>query len=114
MASRYVEKSKPMTDLFDYHKLARTEDPHTSKTAAKMLTAETVGKHHHTILDALADYGPMAPEQIEDLTGLAMWRRMNELERSNLIEDTGRLHTNRTGRKARIFRLPEKMPWDYS
>jgi DNA-binding HxlR family transcriptional regulator len=92
---------------FNAHKLARTNDPATSVEAAE--SAEfLVGKHHGLIMDALTDFGMMAPEQIADRVGkmdkVEVCRRVNELEKAGLITDTGQKHVNRSGRKARVFR----------
>jgi hypothetical protein len=97
---------------FEQHKLVRNTDPNTSVRAACSLTPENLNRQHKVILYALRN-GPLAPEQIEDKTGETIWRRMNELEAAGLIEDTGDLHTNRSGRRARIFKRKDLMPWDY-
>lgn len=104
-----------MSDLFEFsaRKLARRDDPDTSKAAAAR--AGSVQSYHHSlILDALASWGPMAPEQIADALRIgseeeyfdkvAVCRRVNELEKAGKIEVTGELHKNRSGRSARVFR----------
>ena len=59
---------------------------------------------HTAILDALADHGPMAAEQLESTIGYPVWRRLNELERKGAIVAIVGTHTNRSGRQARKFR----------
>ena len=97
---------------FEQHKLVRNTDPNTSVKAACSLTKENLNRQHRLILDTL-ETAPLAPEQIEDRIRESIWRRMNELEAAGFIEDTGELHTNRSGRKARIFKRKDLMPWDY-
>jgi hypothetical protein len=83
---------------------SRKTDPWTSHAAARSMD-EKLGPQHAKILDALADYGAMAPEQISDILGFPIWRRISELEEKGKVEVTGDTHKNRSGRKARKFTI---------
>jgi predicted ArsR family transcriptional regulator len=84
---------------YDWRKSVRTTDPETSVDAAKA-AGGSAERQHELILSALADSAPLAAEQIADLIGVPIWRRMSELERAGLIIKTTELHTNRSGRSA--------------
>ena len=86
--------------------LARRSDPDTSHSAAASVVAG-LSRQHAAVLRVLATAGgrPLAAEQISDIAGFDVWRRMNELGAAGHIEQTSGLHTNRSGRAAHQFRL---------
>lgn len=64
-------------------------------------------KQHEVIINAMqlkADKA-MSSEQIADIVGVPVWRRMNELERAGAIIQTEELVVNRSGRRAHTYRL---------
>ncbi len=80
---------------------ARTTDPWTSHAAAKSLSAKKLSKQHARILMVLKTNSfPLAAEQIDDRLGFPAFRRMSELKRQGLIEDSGEIYIGRSGRKA--------------
>lgn len=98
---------------FDPKALARREDPQTSHDAAAS-AKELRAKHHCIILGAYEPGLRLASQQVADrvpLTHDQVWRRMNELERANLLVRTTEKHTNRSGRTAYRYELPPKMEW---
>lgn len=96
-------------DLLDYQPPNyRHDNPQTSKDAGKR--ARTfAGAHHKAIVDVLAIGRPMAAEEIADATtGLdhvKVGKRMAALARAGLIVATEELHKNRSGSRARRYRL---------
>ena len=87
---------------------ARTTDPWTSHAAGRSMSTKELGKQHSQILMVLHTNGfPLAAEQIDDRLGYAAFRRMSELKRQGLIEDSGEVHTGRSGRKAIKYKLTE-------
>lgn len=110
MTRRRWQKRKPLP-LFEQPPVdahARASDPQTSKAAARSISQDAMTKQHKRVLGALRTHGPKAAEEIEDIVGIPIWRRMNELQRAGLIETTGFSHKNRSGRMARIFKLKEQ------
>ena len=95
---------------FDARKLARRTDPATSHAAADQIEGARE-KHAQLILDTLAgSLFPLAAEQIADRAGDAMdtvqvCKRLNELVWAGKIVVAGNPHINRSGRRARKFRL---------
>lgn len=89
---------------FDARKLARSEDPGTSKDAARQ--CESLRKdHHRAILDALAccDRGANADELAARCSGIdrvQIGRRMHELEKAGLVRKTGEARPSKSGRMA--------------
>jgi predicted ArsR family transcriptional regulator len=82
---------------------ARATDPGTSHAAAARVD-EFRDRHHRLILEALAFWGPMGKDGIAracGLTGVAISRRLIELERSDLINLTGRKVQSDSGRQER-------------
>ena len=94
-------------DLFDHRRLARTTDPSTSHAAAKSM-AGAIGPQHQAVLSVLERGFALAAEEIEDLLGYSIWRRMGELERKGLIERTDDQHKNRSGRMAFKYKIVRK------
>jgi predicted transcriptional regulator len=95
------------SDLFDPRLAARQTDVDTSHDAAESMQFK-VGKQHNAVLtELMVSYSPMAAEQIEQLCGYPVWRRMSELERAGLIERTDEKHKNRSGRMAYKYRLAD-------
>lgn len=85
---------------------ARNTDPWTSHEAAASMSSKKIGKQHKAVLSVLsASSTPLAAEQIEDVLGYPIWRRMNELEKRGYIKDSGEVHINRSGRQARKFEV---------
>lgn len=82
---------------------ARRSDPDTSHAAAaeaKQLQED----HHALILDALKHGGPLGKDGISarcSITGVAVARRLSELERAGLIRLTGRKVASTAGRMER-------------
>ena len=87
---------------------ARRTDPRTSKLAAREAKA-LAERHHHLILECLRLYGPMGKDGIAShlhgIDGVAVCRRLTELERAGHIEPTGRTVTSMAGRQERQWRL---------
>ena len=83
---------------------ARTTDPeesHQSSAQAEILANEHCRIVLRTLEIAVGE--PLAVEQIEALCPLTKWqisRRMSDLKRRNLIEDSGQKHRNSNGRLA--------------
>ena len=83
---------------------ARTTDPVESHQSSAQ--AETMAKEHCNIILrtlGVAVGEPLAVEQIEALCPLTKWqisRRMSDLQKRNLIEDSGLKHQNANGRRA--------------
>ena len=98
-------------DLFEIYRW-RATDPHTSKEAGENAD-DFAGKHYTAIIRTLRETGrPMASEEIADYVNFGgftvpNWptRRLCELERRGLVVPTEELHVNRTGRRARKYRL---------
>ena len=87
---------------FEPHKLARNDDPSTSKAAAHQ-AGELRGRHHTQILAALNYDTGMTPYQIAAIAQLdpaAVFRRINELEKASLIACNGEA-VGPTGRHCR-------------
>lgn len=95
---------------FEPHKLARTENPDTSKAAARS-TKELRLRHGAFIMAALRDVGylGLTSEEIADACPLLdhaqVWRRLSELERAGLVEKVAEKRKNRSGRQARVWRI---------
>jgi len=90
---------------FDAHKLARTDDPATSKAAAKSCK-ELRSEHHRLILEALSEVGDANADEIADVCGLhrhQVGRRLNELERAGYVRLTGTTRPTPTGRLAQCY-----------
>lgn len=91
---------------FEPKKLARNADPSTSKAAAVQV-AEIRANHHRKILTALSEMRDGTFYQIAEVADMAVpsvWRRLNELEKANVIETTGEEREGPSGRKCRVWR----------
>ena len=84
--------------------MARTTDPITSVMAADAAKAMAL-RHHKLIVDALKKHGAMGKDGIAlhliGIDGVAVARRLTELERKGLIEETGRKVASMSGRLER-------------
>ena len=93
-----------MTQLcMDFTPAARATDPATSHQAAAQ-ARELAQQHHRTILAALEQHGPMGKDGIAartNLTGVAVCRRLTELQRMGKIVPTGRTVLSTAGRHER-------------
>jgi DNA-binding transcriptional ArsR family regulator len=86
---------------------ARRTDPATSHAAARSARA-LAADHHARILDALRRHGRLGKDGIARATGLsgvAVARRLPELERAGLVTPTGRTVESDTGRQEREWGL---------
>lgn len=88
---------------FEARKLARTENPETSKAAAAV-SKELRSEHHKTILAVMAtgSLGWTADDIAMrcSLSRHQIGRRLNELERAGIIRKTGVTRPTPTGRMA--------------
>ena len=102
---------------FSPARLAAKADPWTSKAAARACKPVR-SEHCRIILQTLqANRRPMAAEEIVGavagwvgLNAVQVARRFAELVEAGLIEATAEIHTNRSGRAARRYRLKEVAP----
>jgi hypothetical protein len=79
----------------------RKTDPETSMLAAESMTDEIRASLHKQVVETLMKSDrPMSAEQIEDVLGRSIWKRMSELERLGRIERSGTRSKNRSGRQA--------------
>lgn len=86
--------------------LARRTDPATSHAAAES-ARELAQRHHRMIVDALRTHGPMGKDGIGRVTGLngvAVARRMSELDVMSRVQATGRTVQSNAGRAEREWR----------
>jgi predicted ArsR family transcriptional regulator len=94
-------------DLMAPPPMARRSDPETSKQAAA--SARELQAHHHAvILAALRKHGDAGKDRLgalTNLTGVAICRRLPELQRLGLIELTGKTVPSTSGRQEREWRL---------
>lgn len=96
---------------------ARNTDPSTSHMAAASVKV-SAAIHHELIVDCLKRYGPMGKDTIAaraningSADGNAVARRLPELEKLGLVEQTGRLVLSKSGRKERewAYVLPQSL-----
>lgn len=83
----------------------RKTDPDTSRQAAAQ--ASHAENHFDAIYAALADHGPMGKDQIANRCGLRpdqVWRRLPEMEKIGMIEQTGNVVKSNAGRSEREWR----------
>ena len=94
---------------------ARNTDPSTSHMAAASVKT-SAAIHHELIVECLKRYGPMGKDTIAaraningNADGNAVARRLPELEKMGLVEQTGRLVVSKSGRKERewAYVLPQ-------
>ena len=89
--------------LLDPAPMARHSDPDTSHEAAAQ-AKELQARHHRLIIECLQAHGPMGKDGIAArtaLTGVAVARRLPELERTGQAKPTGRRVSSTTGRSER-------------
>jgi len=98
------------TDLFDTtyrsRTLARNADPQTSHEAAKQVSVFQ-NNHQKRIYEALTTMKDGTFYEIADRCGLqppSVWRRLNEMEKSGLIQPTGEERKGPTNRLCRVWR----------
>ncbi len=90
---------------FEPHKLARQTDVDTSHDAAESIKASRETQHSE-ILRAMKSAGfPLTAENIGDILGYPVWRRMTELEEACLILRTDIKRRNRSGRQAYCYEI---------
>lgn len=86
---------------------ARRSDPPTSHDAAAR-ARELAAAHQRTILTCLSTHGPLGKDGIGArtlLTGVAVCRRLIELERMGVIRQTGKLVLSTAGRNEREWEI---------
>jgi predicted ArsR family transcriptional regulator len=86
---------------------ARTTDAITSFKAADSIK-DVAKMHQEVIVACLQRFGPLGKDGIAQHTGLEsnqVARRMNELEKLDLIELTGKQVTSNSGRQEREWRF---------
>ena len=86
---------------------ARAEDAITSFQAADSIK-DVAKMHQEVIVAALQRFGPMGKDGISTVTGLQsnqVARRMNELQKLDLIELTGNTVKSNSGRQEREWRF---------
>ena len=103
----------PMTtqiDLFDptfkSRMLARNSDPQTSHKAAKQVSV-FANNYHRKIYEALQTMKDGTFYEIAERSGLepaSVWRRLNEMEKDHLIQQTGEERKGPTNRLCRVWR----------
>lgn len=95
-------------DLFDpVTPSSRRTDPETSHQAAAE-AKELAARHHRIILGALEAHGPAGKDRIAALTcltGVAVCRRLSELQKSGRIAPTGRIVKSTAGRGEREWEV---------
>lgn len=94
-------------DLFDAQPAARRRDPITSHLAAQQ-AREMAQQHHALILAVLRKHGPLGKDgiaaKLRSLDGVAVCRRLTELERKGEVVQTGEHVTSSAGRAEREWR----------
>jgi predicted ArsR family transcriptional regulator len=100
-----------MTQLaidFGMAPMARRRDPITSHMAAEQ-AKEMAQRHHALILSVLRKHGPLGKDgiasRLRGLDGVAVCRRLTELQRLGEIEETGRTVKSSAGRSEREWRV---------
>lgn len=86
---------------------ARATDAITSFQAADSIK-DVAKMHQEVIVAALQRFGPMGKDGISNATGLQsnqVARRMNELQKLDLIELTGKTVNSNSGRQEREWRF---------
>jgi predicted ArsR family transcriptional regulator len=87
--------------------LARRTDPATSHQAASQAKELRI-RHHGVIMACLFRHGPLGKDGIAARTrldGVAVCRRLTELERAGLIVQTGKNVQSTAGRAEREWRV---------
>lgn len=91
----------------NFEPAARASDPATSHQAAQQ-ARELAARHHRIILSCLEAHGPAGKDRIAALTclsGVAVCRRLSELQKVGRITPTGRNVQSTAGRAEREWRL---------
>lgn len=92
----------------DFFGGARTLDPVTSHMAAAQ-AKEMAARHHGLILGVLRQHGPMGKDgiasKLRGLDGVAVCRRLTELQRAGKITPTGRTVPSASGRQEREWEI---------
>lgn len=87
--------------------MVRRRDPVTSHLAAEQ-AKEMAQAHHALILTVLRKHGPLGKDgiasRLRGLDGVAVCRRLTELQRLGEIEETGRVVRSSAGRAEREWR----------
>ena len=104
-----------LSDIFGGHPLnlfprVRKDDPVTSYEAADSIK-EKAPDHWTEIIECLAKHGALGKDGISSNTTLdpnQVARRLSEMERLNLIKQTGNKVKSNTGRNEREWCLKEK------
>ena len=99
------ENTMQTKTLYDEHINARTDDPETSKSAAKA-AASFATTHSARILEAMTAAGPVSQSQIAEAVELLphqVNKRLADLCRAELIYCTGKTRTGHAGRQERIW-----------
>jgi hypothetical protein len=91
---------------------ARRSDPATSFGAAP--SSEKRARQHAAIMQVfLGRPGvKLAAEQVGDILGYPIWRRLHELREAGSIRWTGTQHRNRSGKLANHYEVVPKPFWD--
>lgn len=87
----------------DFEPLARNTDPVTSHMAARD-AKELAARHHRIVLACLEQHGPSGKDRIAALTslsGVAVCRRLSELEKAGNARPTGKHVQSAAGRSER-------------
>lgn len=88
--------------------MVRRRDPVTSHLAAEQ-AREMAQRHHALILSVLRKHGPLGKDgiasRLRSLDGVAVCRRLTELQRLGEIAETGRLVKSSAGRAEREWRI---------
>jgi predicted ArsR family transcriptional regulator len=97
----------PRQMAMEFEPMARRSDPRTSHWAAEQ-AKELAGRHRTLIVYALAQHGPMGKDgiasKVRGLDGVAVCRRLGELQKAGLIELTGKEVPSTSGRLEREWR----------
>jgi predicted ArsR family transcriptional regulator len=92
--------------LLDSAPQARRSDPVTSHDAAAS-AKDLQARHHRLIVACLKTHGPLGKDGIAartSITGVAVCRRLSELEQGGLIAPTGRTVKSTAGRAEREWK----------
>ena len=103
--THFEGKVKKFFDLPIFNRV-RSSDPVTSYEAADA-AKDLASKHFSTIVDCLQAHGALGKDGIARHSGLdanQVARRLNELEKMNLIQLTGRTVKSQAGRNEREWR----------
>ena len=88
--------------------MSKKKIPETSLAAYQSITNEQKENHYNKILATLAELKTASAEQIASHTTITYWqvgKRMSELEKKQLVYNTGLKVATRTGRSAYTYAL---------